>query len=311
MKISSYVTLGAALILLAGCGSALQDGVPSAAAQSSWIKAEAKSSDLLYVTDMGTNDVYVYSYPQGSLVGTLSGFDSPVRDCSDRSGNVYVTNTTAETILEYPHGGTKPIKTFSDKGFLPVDCSVDPTTGTLAVTNYGPSGSNTGSVALYTNGKAKAKFYNASGVQAYLFCAYDDSGNLYVNGLLDRSYDYVFIELPKGASKFETITLNETFGTPGGVAWDGTYVAVGDGTTIYDFAIKGTKGTKVRTITLGDAVNVEQFTIKGSTLIAPDGPNGANHDVGFWNYPAGGDPTKTIGSGLLENPSSATVSKAP
>jgi len=275
------------------------------------MKAEAKLSDLLYVTDMGTNDVYVYSYPQGSLVGTLSGFNSPVRDCSDRSGNVYVTNTLAETILKYAHGATKPTKTFSDKAYLPVDCAVDPTMGTLAVTNYGPSGSNTGSVAIYRHGKGSAKIYQAAGVQAYLFCAYDDSGDLFVDAL-NHSYGFVLIELRKGASKFENITLNQSFSSGGGVQWDGTYLAVGDGSsTIYDFAIKGTTGTKVRTITLGDAVDVDQFSIKGSTLIGPDGPNGANHDVGLWDYPAGGDPTKTIGSGLLENPSSATVSKAP
>lgn len=273
--------------------------------------SDAGVKDLVYVTDVGTEDVYVYSYPEGKYVGTLTGFNSPVRDCSDASGNVYITNTDSQEILEYGHAHTKPKTTYRDHGYLPVDCSVDPTTGTLAVANYGPySKSNTGSIAIYADGKAQRKFYRDPSVQAYLFCTYDGSGNLFVDGL-DAKYNFVVIELPKGATAFEPISLNESFAGWGGVKWDGTYLAISDGASaIYDYAVKGTKAKKVHTVQLKQAVNVLQFWIDGSTVIAPDGPNGANHDAGFWNYPKGGAPTKTIGTGLFVNPSSATVSVA-
>ncbi len=39
----------------------------------SWMDPDAKSKDLLYVTNPGANEVLVYSYPQDKLVGTLGG----------------------------------------------------------------------------------------------------------------------------------------------------------------------------------------------------------------------------------------------
>jgi hypothetical protein len=45
-----------------------------------------KKSDLIYVADQGTGDVYVYTYPQGTLSQTLTGFGSPEVLCSDKKG---------------------------------------------------------------------------------------------------------------------------------------------------------------------------------------------------------------------------------
>ncbi|HET6276480.1 MAG TPA: hypothetical protein VFE16_11175 [Candidatus Cybelea sp.] len=311
MRRPLYVTT-AAVTLFTGCGSLGQLGTPPLGARvaSSWMSAGAKTHDLLYISDISTNDVYVYSYPQGTLAGTLRGFQSPVRVCSDANGNVYITNTHARQILEYAHGGMKPIATYDDKGFLPTDCSVDPTTGTLAVANTSAKRSSIGSIAIYKKGVTTPKIYHAANVVAYLFCAYDGAGNLYVNGL-NSAYDTAFIEKPHGAKKFQPIALDHKLGGWGGVQWDGKYVAVGDGSsTVYDFAIGGGKGKRVKTIHLTHAVNVVQFWLDGSTLAAPDGPDGARHDAGLWHYPQGGKPIKTIGSGVFENPSGATVSRA-
>ena len=55
----------------------------------SWMLPEAKRENLLYVVDEGARDVYVYSYPQRVLVGTL-GFDYPTGDCVDKAGNVWI-----------------------------------------------------------------------------------------------------------------------------------------------------------------------------------------------------------------------------
>ncbi|MGB8909435.1 MAG: hypothetical protein WCC84_11870 [Candidatus Cybelea sp.] len=313
MKNHWYALTCGTAAALAGCGLSSQAGAPPATAAkiaSSWMAPAAKNKDLLYISDVGTNQVYVFSYPQGSLVGTLGGFDTPVRECSDTAGNVYVTNTNAENILEFAHGGSGPIATYGDKGFLPTDCSVDPASGTLAATNYGPKGTNRGNVAIFAGGKTTAKFYEDPSVRAYLFCSYDGSGDLFVDGLNDV-YDFVLIELHKGAKKFEHVKLDQSFSSWGGVEWDGKYVAIGDGaSTIYDFAVAGTKAKLVRTIQLKRAVNVVQFWIEGSTLIGPDGPDGGHNDAGFWKYPGGRAPQKTIGGGLFKNPSAATISLA-
>ncbi len=299
--------------MLAGCGSSLQAAAPPATAakiSASWMAPAAKNTDLLYISDVGTDQVYVFSYPQGSLVGTLSGFNTPVRECSDTAGNVFVTNTNAENILEYAHGGSSPIATYHDKDFLPTDCSVDPASGSLAVANYGPKGTNRGNLAIFSAGKTTPKFYEDPSVRAYLFCGYDASGNLFVSGLND-TYGFVLIELRKGAKKFEHIKLDQGFSSWGGVKWDGKYVAMSDGaSTIYDFAVAGTKAKLVRTIRLKRAVNVVGFWIDASTLIGPDGPDGGHNDAGFWKYPGGRAPQKTIGSGLFKNPSAATISLA-
>jgi hypothetical protein len=289
-----------------GCGSAQLAGPPTAGS----ILASGASvpKSLLYVTDVGANAVYVYSYPQGALVDTLTGFNSPVRDCSDTLGHVYITNTESQEILEFAHGGKQAIATLHDPGYLPWDCSVDPTTGALAATGYGTSGSNRGSVAIFSGGSGSPKVYHAHGVQAYLFCTYDDQGNLFVDGL-NYKYGFVLIELRKGAKKFDRIVVHQRFRAWGGIRWDGTYLAIGDGSTaIYDFTIKGKKAKRVHVVPLRGAVDVAQFWLDGNTLIAPDGPNGANHDVGIWKYPKGGKPAKLIGKGSFQNPSGATVS---
>ncbi len=81
-------------------------------------------------------------------------------------------------------------------------------------------------------------------------------------------------------------------------------MAVGDaGKTIYQFAISGKRGTEVGFATLHRAHNVEQFWIQGKKVVGPD--NGYA-DVGFWPYPTGGPPTKTI-TGLY-SPFGAVVS---
>lgn len=300
---------GFATAFLIACSSthtgALPPGMPAGQSHASLSKS------LLYVTDVGTNDVDVYTYPQGNLIDTLTGFNSPVRDCSDAQGNVYVTNTESQELLKFSHGGQAVTETFHDPGYLPWDCSVDSTTGSLAATAYGTSSSNTGSVAIFTHGSALPTIYHAHGVQAYLFCTYDSNGNLFVDGLND-SYGFVLIELRKGAAKFVQIAIHQHFAAWGGLQWDGRYLAIGDGSTaIYDFAIKGNKATRKHTVPLHGAIDVAQFWLDGTTLIAPDGPNGANHDVGLWKYPQGGKPLKAIGKGSLSNPSGATVSTVP
>jgi hypothetical protein len=311
MKNHCYVVLSAAALMAAGCGSPSQAGAPpamTATAARSWTAPATKRKDLLYVSDVGKNQVYVFSYPRGSLVRTLSGFNSPVSECSDTAGNVYITNTNAENVLEYAHGGSNPIATYADENFLPVDCAVDPVSGKLAVANYGPKGSNRGNLAIYGAGKTTPKFYEDPSVRAYVSCTYDGSGYLFVAGLNDV-YAFALIELPKGSRKFERIKLDQSFSSRSGVRWDGKHVAISDGSsTVYAFAVAGTRARLVHTIQLQNAVNVVQFWIDGSTLIGPDGPDGGHNDAGFWKYPDGGAPKKTIGGGLLKNPSAATIS---
>jgi hypothetical protein len=310
------LSLCAVAAVLTGCGAmrqgdnALPIGAPGTAAQSarSWMDPGATSQDLLYVSDTGTSEVYVYSYPSDKLVGTLKDFRDPGGECVDKSGNVFITNTGDDAILEFAHGGTRPIATLSDPGYFPFGCSIDPNSGNLAVANNSASsGSGQGNVVVYTHAKGKPKGdYTDPNITQMLLCGYDDKGNLFVDGFT-KDNGFAFAELRSGGTTLTNITLNQSIASPGGVQWDGKYVAVGDQSTnvVYQFSISGKKGTKAGSTALTGAAEVVQFWIAGSKLIGPDA-DGA--DVGIWKYPAGGSTLKTI-TGLYV-PLGATLSEA-
>jgi hypothetical protein len=249
--------------------------------------------------------VYAYSYPKGTLLATLTGFDEPAGECVDNKGNVFIANFGASNILEYAHGGTSPIATLSDPGYNPFGCSVDPMTGNLAVTNAMTTGGGPGNVAIYKDAKGKpTAYYTAPFISTMAFCGYDKAGNLFADGSTAAS-PFAFGELPKGSPSFKKISLNQPIGAANGIQWDGTHMAVEDGTkgVIYRFAISGMKGKEVGSTPLVGSSNVLDFWVDGAKVI---GPNVAAATVTFWNYPAGGSGTKTIG-GFVE-PIGATVS---
>ena len=166
------LAFGTAAALLAGCAgsqgqvplssldSAQHDGtVPAALAvqERTWMRAEAKSSDLLYVSNPGNNTVTVYAYQSRKLVGTLNGFSDPAGLCADAAGDVWITNEGGSNVIEYAHGGTQPIKTLNDGSKQPLACSVDATTGNLAVLNADD-------VAVYQRASGSPKLYRGGGV---------------------------------------------------------------------------------------------------------------------------------------------------
>jgi hypothetical protein len=75
---------------------------------------------------------------------------------------------------------------------------------------------------------------------------------------------------------------------------------------IYQFTISQSYGTKVGSTPLTGSSDVNQFWKQGKTVVGPDE---VTSDVYFFNYPAGGSPTKTITG--LRFPTGATVSKSP
>ena len=303
--------LAVAALIVGGCAvPSGPAGLPpvSAGREAGPALPNAKAGALLYVSDTETSNVYVYTYPGGVLKQTLGGFIDPGGECVDAKGNVFVTNTGGLDIVEYAHGASTPAATLNDPGYFPFGCSVNPTTGNLAVTNFSTaSGSGSGNVVIYERAKGKPKKrYGDAAIGGMLLCGYDDKGNLFVNGLTQASTTG-FAELPKGGKKLVNITLDQNIVAAGGVQWDGKYVAVGDeaSDTIYRFSISGKKGTTAGTAALSGGSAVVQFWIDGSKIV---GPNSGLGTVGIWKYPAGGAPTKTIGG--LYVPLGTVVSRA-
>ncbi len=116
----------------------------------------AAKKDLLYVSNFNTETVLVYSYPDGNKMGTLTGFAQPDGLCSDKKGDVWIVNNedsqSGLDIVEYTHGGKKPIAKLSD-GYILIGCSIDPTTGNLAVTNTETISFGPGSIAIFAHAK--------------------------------------------------------------------------------------------------------------------------------------------------------------
>jgi len=184
----------------------------------------------------------------------------------------------------------------------------------LAVTNYGYGSAGGGSVSIFAHAKGTPKVFTDSEIAHFNFCGYDPKGNLYADGTDASQSVFYFAELPKGQKALKNIML--TGGSiyyPGGVQWDGKYVAVGDqmaggvsgASAIYQTT--GASGKIVHETPLDFPGDVVQFWIQRSTVI---GPNAPYNGVGFFKYPAGGKPTKTLTKGF-DYPQGSAISEWP
>lgn len=306
--------MGAAA-LFAGCGgspSAING--PGAIPQSrsivehagpgrSWILPEAKSHDLLCVSDGG--NLYIFSYPDGYRVGEVSGVDSGAL-CSDKKGHVFATST--EEILEFKHGGTGPIKTLHNPGWSMLACSVDSVTGDLAVVNFESiKGYEPGGVSIFRKAKGSPGVYSdASMNDGVRGGSYDGSGNIFIDG--DDSFNFQFAELPRKSIGFTTIGLNGTIESPGGIQWDGKYVVVADAFLSVLYQTDGAGGDVIGSTTLNGAGNLSQYFIDPVRGIVVGANTNGQGDVSFWPYPAGGNATLTLTG--FKQPSGVTVSFA-
>lgn len=305
---------GVALFLsvASGCGGLTTE--PSAAAgsshlamrhrtASSWMSPAAKSDDLLYVSD-AIADVYVYSYPEGKLVGTLSGFKSAGAECVDPRGNVWITDFESQKVVKYAHGGTAPIASVSDSN-APFGCSVDPTTGNLAVADA----KYPGDLAIFAGASGSPLTYTDADFPGYYYCSYDSAGNLFAD---DADTKGIIAELPAAGNDLETITLNENLITSS-MQWDGAELAIvgnlppsgPDNHTrgplrVYRVQVSGSSGSIIGETPLksqgGNKVNQDvQFWISGNTIIGPDRYRDVRQmPVLSWRYPKGGFPTRVI-----------------
>ena len=293
MKFRCAFSLSAAALILSGCftsGSAIGPAaVPNAVTVPS--RATTQSSrDLLYISTGRVEQIL--TYPQAKPLATFGYGNAGL--CSDEKGNVYAT--VFQGVKIYKHGATTPFRTLTLPYDFPEDCSVDPTTGDLAVAIACLSSCYT-SVVVFRRARGTGKAYAAG-----LFgqnCGYDDKGNLFVSG---SSTGAQFVELPKGGTTFTPISFEPPIGFAGGrIQWDGHYLAIGDpgdyGLTpsINQVTISGSTATVVGNTPLNGAYNAFGEWIDGDRVIVPfvSSYYGASR-VGYWKYPEGGRPEKVL-----------------
>ena len=300
-----------AAALLAGCGGSQPPmGAPGAMPQTSsiathvkrgkwWMMRGTGNANLLHASDSANGKVLVLTYPQGKIVGTLSGFQYPLGLCSDKAGDVFVVDAQAQAVVEYAHGGSAPIATLNDSGNYPDGCSVDPTTGNLAVS--GGNASVGANVAIFANatGIPTTHTLQMSGGPTFAWCTYDDRGNLFLSS---SPLGFTLFELAGGSDSFAEISFDKKISGGPNIQWDGKYLAIGDPygsnhtlkpATVYRVRVSGSTATVVKTIELKASKGAKnrnpgggvQFWIQGSIIVNPVTPNA---NLGLWPYPSGG-----------------------
>jgi len=247
------------------------------------VRPSSSSQELLYAAASDGLRIYVFSYPEGEfayalqlkelITGTL---------CSNSSGDVFVP--TGNAVIEYA-GGSSQIATLSErKDYVAYGCSVDPTTGNLAVANENVKGGR-GVIAIFAGAQGNPAYYSDSAIATYWYCGYDNQGNLFVDGQGNSR----FAELPRGSKKFTNISVPiKSFGQ---IQWDGEYITVATKTaqTIYRLNIMGSTAKIVSTVRLEPSRSLAQPWIEGNTIIrAFRNLSKYSYKIGFWKYPAGG-----------------------
>jgi len=284
--------------------------------QRSWMTSQKRSQALLYISSPYASTVTVYEYPQLKEVGELAPLDNPDGMCTDADANLWVTLNGAASLTEFSHGGTKAIATLADPGYYPVQCSVNLTTGALAVANWAATGSHfaAGSISIYAGARGSPKDYESPASMYFVEgCTFDSQGNLYVAG---RTYSgsFVFGELPKGSSQFIAVPVSGAHvNSPGAVRWAGKYVVLIDQSyrsspqesALYQIKVTPSGGQIVGKTVLQNSGGVYGFTIDRDVAVAPDGLS----TVQFYNYPAGGDPISGKTLNGLGGPTGSAVSK--
>jgi hypothetical protein len=297
------LNVSASLFLLAGCGgfaqlapSALPQSVTtSTAAARSWMLPEAATaSSLLYVSNSGNGTVTVYSYQAGAdlkLVGSLA-IPQPSGVCSDKDGNVWIGSQHIPHLLhEFPHGGTKQIRLIRVGGGFPAGCAVDRTSGNLAVALNHPHTKflgHYGYVDVFTPGSAyPTKYVFGRGFYSVAFPAYDDKGNLFVDGAICTNPSYCYappsrppglFEVRKGASAFSQLDLKGVvFNAPTGLAWIKPTLLVAEsdyentGTSVgYKMFVSGSTATLVQTVPFGKVAQANGVSVRAGVAIVAD-----------------------------------------
>lgn len=300
-----YLLSAFAVVALAGCGGASFQSASVPGAGHSWMLPEKKKhSVLIYSSDWLYNDVNVYEYPTGTLVGQLTGFSDPYGGCVDASGDVYVTNIGNGTAVEYAHGGTSVLNTYSTGG-EPIGCSVDKH-GDVAITSLNP-----GDATVYAGGNPSAgTVYSDTDCSSMWPMGYDNKGNLIGVG---EHNGVAFCALLAGKTSETTLTASGfSIITPAGTMWDGKYIAIADQsvgdsheTGVVEASLKGTTLTSHGEVTLGSKCAAEDdvgpFILGSENTPVNDrrgkveigtSPlcSGSTNGISFWKYPKGGDP---------------------
>jgi len=289
----------------------------------SWVSPDVKKAPrIMFVSDYGLGDVYIFTMPGLTLKGTLTGFSGPQGECSDGSGNIWITNTNTSQVFQYSRTGSL-LKTINDAGEYPVGCSVNNSNGDVAVSNIINTSGGPGNIEVFANGSGTGTPLTNSNQYEYFFPAYDKSGNLYVDGF-SNSFFWILSECPSGSTSCHSLSVSGASPFfPGGLNWDrvNSQLVIGDqecggnlSSCQYAATISGSTATITGTTNLpnydGTACDVDQGALAPFSKYFAGGCitfGTSISTVDRWAYPAGGTPTNNYTSGL-STPIGAAIS---
>jgi hypothetical protein len=313
------LAFSSAAAVLASCGESIPPNGPSASLPQGnrphQVRTDASiaKQDLLYVAN-ANGEVTVYRYWLHTLVNVLTNLTQPMGECVDASSNVYITDYATKKILEFSHGGTKPIKTFNDGPDSPYACAVDQKTGDLAVANNDGT-SQQGNVAIWTNGGGQPHHYSDSKLYNFEYLAYDSNGNLLVTNGGTYYVHTAFAWLPKGGTQLINITIpgpnpSWQWRSVSGIQWDGKYFVVDEYYLIRIALIHGQAYYVGETQISGGGYPIWIYDNKpgqqGSQAVG--GYSNSNYSfVDYYHYPSGGSPYYQLSHGV-DRPTGLTVS---
>jgi hypothetical protein len=234
------------------------------------------------------SSVFEFDYPKGNVaIRAIMRVSAPQGECTMNGMKTFwVTESGSNEVEEFAVGGKRPILTLRESTGEPSSCAIDPASGDLAATII-----SNGDVIVYKNGSKKGTVITTPLTKAF-FDGYDNGGNLFADGF-NSSDAFALVELPKGSRTFETIATSNTVLFPGGVQWDGKYVAVNDqeAHAIYRYRVSGTTAALKGTVSLSSSSDCVQTWIAKAVVFCPDS---GNNDGEVYKYPAGGSPIATL-----------------
>jgi sugar lactone lactonase YvrE len=145
------LSLAALLLCAAGCASgSVPSAVQNPAGASLLPKAKKCKAAKLYVSSykLGYVDIYCTKGHNQPPIGKITGgIETPEGEAVDAKGNLYVTNTDANTVTEYAPGSKTPAFTYSSGLTYPAGVAIDGKQN-VYVTSLSPA-----SVEVFPQGK--------------------------------------------------------------------------------------------------------------------------------------------------------------
>jgi hypothetical protein len=266
-----------------------------------------KSKDFEYVIGDYGSYASIFDYPKSTKqVGTIDNVGG--QGCTNvlyGYGKKIVWIVAGASQIEEFTVPDTPLKTLAIPDTFPTSCAMNPE-GDLAVGIYDGTGSiGGGDVVIFKNATGKPTIYKTA-LDEEFFDGYDTQGNLFADGFTGDRTGFALVELPKGSSKFVTITTSNAPEFPGSVQWDGKYVSVfdQDADAFYRYTVSGTKATLEGTVAITGASDCAQtWLVKGLAYCGDD--YGAGR---VYKYPGGGAPFANL-SGNFDFPLGVTAAE--